>query len=217
MSTPEDRIRELARARAIDEAEEARLLAAVKSGAPVRAAPRNPFARWSGEVTSAMGLGVALAGVATSRLGARYDGALDLHFGASVPLAIAILDQLVAWPLTALVFWVVLRALSRNVRAIDVLGVVGLSRAAYVVIAPPMALLVGRAPIDPTKGASLAMILLALVGLVGLGALVFLLVLGVRTVSGLRGGRLAAAFIGALLGAEIVTKLALWCLRPLFS
>ncbi|HVJ89936.1 MAG TPA: hypothetical protein VM580_09035 [Labilithrix sp.] len=217
MTSPEERIKELVRSQAIDGADAARLLEAVKpAGAGTVAGVRNPFERWSGEVTSLVGLGASLIGVGTSQLGARYDGALDLHFGARVPLAIGVLDQIVVWPLVALVFWLAARSLHRHVRAIDVLGVVGAARVPYALTGLLASFFVPFVPADPTKGFNLALVALSLVSLVGLGMHIFLLVGGFRTVSGARGGRLAGAFVVALAAAEVVTKFALWSLRSLF-
>jgi len=204
MTSPEDRIKELARARAIGGEDVEQLLAAVRPS-PVRAT-RNPFERWSGEVTSLVGLFVAAGGLATSRLGIRYDGALDLHYaGKPVPFGTALLDQFVAWVVTAAVLWGAARFVARHVRFVDMLGGVGASRLPAVIAAVPLAFLIPLIPRDPTKP-NLAVLALVLVALAGAGLQIFLLVLGFRTASGLRGGRLAGTFIAALLGAEVITK-----------
>lgn len=209
MSSPEERIREIARARSIDAAEAERLLAAVRPAAPAPApAFRNPFARWSGEITSLAGLAVAAAGVATSRLGVRYNGALDLHFGrGAVPITTALIDELVALPVTALVLWTGARLVSRA-RLVDVLGAVGLSRAPAVAVAAPLALLVPYMPADPTKP-NVVVLAVTLVSLVGVALQIVLLVLGFRTATGTRGTRLAASLVGGLVAAEVATKLVL--------
>jgi hypothetical protein len=207
----EERIKQLARAQSLDPSDAARLLDAVRpsSGGPSdRELFSNPFDRWSGEVTSLLGLIVALGGLATSRMGVRYDGALDLHVGLrAVPIGVALLDQALAFGLTSVVLWAAARSVSRA-RFIDVLGAVGLSRAPAVLIAAPLALLVPLLPADPTKP-SPALLGIALVGVVGVVAQIWLLVLGFRTASGCRGGRLAAAVLGGLFAAELITKLAL--------
>ena len=206
MTSPEERIRELARARGLEASDTEGLLAAVR---PVTRKSKNPFDRWSGEATSALGAGLALVALATSRLGIRYDGALDMHVtGSAVPPATALLDQLVAVPLTALVFWAAARLIARGVRFIDILGVVGASRLPLILVAVPIALLTPHLPKDPSRpnAALFAMIALALVGV---GVHITLLVLGFRATTAGRGGRLAGAFIGALVGAEVITKIVL--------
>lgn len=205
-ASPEERVQKLARERNISPADAERLLAALGAPAPVRPG-RNPFERWRGEHTLIAGGVVALAGLATSRLGVRYDGALDLHVtGGPVAVLTAVVDQLVAFPLTALVVWAVARALSSRTRLVDVAGAVGIARAPLVVIAPLVALLAPAVvAIPPAPSARLVAV--ALLGAVGLGAQLFALVLGVRAASGLRSGRLAAAVAGGVVAAEVLTKL----------
>lgn len=206
MTSPEERIRELARARGLEAADTEGLLAAVR---PVTRKSKNPFDRWSGESTAAIGAGLALVALATSRLGIRYDGALDMHVTKdAVPLATALLDQLVAVPLTALIFWVVARLVARGVRFVDILGVVGASRLPIVTIAVPIALITPHLPKDPTRPNAALFVMIAL-ALIGVGAHITLLVLGFRATTAARGGRLAGAFIGALVSAEVITKIVL--------
>ncbi|MDB5213259.1 MAG: hypothetical protein JWO86_1186 [Myxococcaceae bacterium] len=218
MTSAEERIKELARAQSLDAADEARLLDAVRpssSGRPGHLS--NPFERWSGETTSLLGAVVALAGLATSRLGVRYDGAIDLHVTrGAVPIGVAVLDQVLAVGLTSLVMWGAARFVSRA-RFVDVLGAVGLSRAPAVLVAVPLAFLVPLLPTDPSKFGAAAhdIRLLVIVGIIavvaiaGVVAQIWALVLGFRTATGARGGRLALSLIGGLFAAEIVVKLVL--------
>lgn len=209
-TSPEARVRELAREKNISPEEAERLLAALGSPAPVRVG-RNPFERWRGERTALAGILIALAGIAVSRLGVRFDGALDLHIvGAPVPAATAIVDQLAAFPLTALVLWGAARLLSRHTRFVDIAGAVSVARAPLVLIAVPLAFL----PMPPTEplptSVSVELVLIALLGLAGLGAQLLALVLGVRAASGLRSGKLAAAVVGGVLAAEVLSKVLIW-------
>jgi hypothetical protein len=220
MRSAEERIKELARAQSLDAADAARLLDAVRpssgeasasasASASRRGLLSNPFARWSGETTSLVGAVVALAGFATSRLGVRYDGALDLHVSpATVPIDVAVLDQVLAVGLASLVMWAAARFVSRA-RFVDVLGAVGVSRAPAVLIAVPLALLVPLIPHDYTKTNTTVVLAIALLGLAGVVAQVWILVLGFRTATGVRGGRLALTLIGGLFAAEILVKLVL--------
>ncbi len=209
MTSAEERIKQLARAQSLDPADAERLLDAVRPATERRGLLSNPFDRWSGEVTSLAGVVVALGGLATSRLGVRYDGALDLHVvKGPVPIAVALGDQLVAFVLTAVVMWGAARFVSRA-RFVDVLGAVGLSRAPIVLVAVPLALLVPLLPRDPTSPPNLALLGVVVLALVGIIAQIWLLVLGFRTASGARGGKLAVAIVGGLFVAELVTKAAL--------
>ena len=210
MRSAEERIKELARAQSMDAADAARLLDAVRPTAGERRGPwSNPFERWSGETTSLLGALVAVAGLATSRLGVRYDGAIDLHVSPQpVPIGVAVLDQVLAVGLTSLVMWGAARFVSRA-RFVDVLGAVGLSRVPPVVVAVPLALLVPLIPHDYTKASMPLVLAIAFLGLGGAVAQVYVLVQGVRTASGARGGRLALTMIGGLFAAELLVKLAL--------
>jgi hypothetical protein len=212
MISAEERIKELALAQSMDAADAERLLDAVRPCARTgerRSVLANPFDRWSGETTSLIGALLALAGLATSRLGVRYDGALDLHVSpGAVPMGVAVLDQLLAVGLTSLVMWGVARLVSRA-RFVDVLGAVGVSRAPAVLIAVPLALLVPLLPHDYTKTNLPVVLAIALLGLAGVVAQVWILVLGFRTATGARGGRLASALIGGLFAAELLVKLVL--------
>lgn len=118
-----------------------------------------------------------------------------------------------ALPLTALVFWSLARTASRSTRVVDVLGVVGVSRAPSILLAIPVALFVSRSPHaaagSPGTGMSLVLGALVLVGLAGLGAQIYLLFVGFRTVTGMHGGALTWRFIAALVVAEVLSKIVL--------
>lgn len=211
MTSAEDRIKKLTQDRSLDEADAARLLDAVR--APTKTEPRrsvwkDPFARYGGEVTTAVGVMVAALGIVVSRFHIRFDGALDIHtVSAPVPLRVAIIDQLVAFPLTALVFWAVALVAARHVRLVDVLGVVGLARGPAVVLALPLGLFASRSTTSTTMSPALAVVIVA--ALAALGSQIYLLFTGFRTATGLRGARLTWLFIGGLVLAEIATKVVL--------
>jgi hypothetical protein len=211
VTSAEERIKKIAQDRALDEADAARLLEAVRPPAtiePRRSLWRDPFARYGGEVTTALGVVVAALGVFVSRFQVRFDGALDVHtVSVPVPLRVALLDQLVAFPLTALILWAVARVAARHVRFVDVLGVVGFARGPAVLIALPLGLVAVHTSSRTAMSPALAVILLA--ALAGLGSQIYLLVVGFRTASGLRGARLPWVFIGGLVLTEILTKLVL--------
>jgi hypothetical protein len=189
----------------LEDADAKRLLDAVHP--PVARSAWNPFERWSGEVTTAIGVLASLGGIATARFGVRYDGALDLHLGShAVPIARAIVDQVVAFPLTALVFIIASRRLAPTARIVDVVGAVGLSRVPVVLGAVPLALITSAVKIDPTKP-SAALLVIALLALAVVGAQIFSLVVGFRTATGARGGALASTFVIALVAAEVISKI----------
>jgi hypothetical protein len=209
VTSAEERIKELARTKALDDADAARLLEAVGArpdGALRGSVLENPFARYGGEVTAVVGLVVSVLSLLVARLGVRFDGAFDVHTtSVAVPLPLALRDQLVAFPVTAIVFSAIAWIAARRVRIVDVVGVVGASRAPSTFLAVPLALLSRLAPGPAAMTPALAVLLV--IALTGFGAQIYLLVVGFRTVTGLRGGRLAGWFVAAVLLAEIVSKL----------
>lgn len=198
--SPEDRIKALARKNAIGEADAARLLASVKP-APVIARGLDPFARFGAGTLAGVGLVTSLVAAAFTLGGTHFPGFLDI-MATNGPLglrAVAI-EQLAAFPLGALVFWIAGRLLTPHVRVVDMLATVGFARVPAVVFALPVTLsgtssLLGRG--------------LALVVLIGLALQIYLLVIGFRTATAAQGGRLAAGVVGAILAAEIAAKLLL--------
>lgn len=221
-----DRVRALAAEGKLDAAEAARLLAAIETRSPSgesggasgdpRASVRvlnfviNPFARLQtptallfGAVTMACGLGAAIA------FAVRFDGFLDLHVGSQVTARVALLDQLASTMLPAFVLFAVARILTPALRLVDFFVVTMLARAPLTLVTIPLALVApSMAPgALPTPSLRLfAMIALSLVGVLGH---VTWLYKGFRTASGVGGTRSTAAFVGALIVAEVVSKIAL--------
>jgi hypothetical protein len=214
MTTPEERVREIVRARGLEAEDAERLLASV--GRPP-ARESNPFRRWSGEKTALVAIPVVLVGLLASRLGTRFDGALDLHGGGkeAIPAFTAILDQIIAIPLTAVVLFAAARAISKTVRFVDVLGVVAVSRVVPTALAIPLGFLSRQLPTDPRAVAS-SVALWALVALAvcALGTQIYLLVQGFATVTAARGRRLGVAFVVGLVVSEIASKAVLAVVHP---
>jgi hypothetical protein len=216
MSSPEERIQELARKRAIAPAEAARLLAAVRPVGESLGAQRgrglNPFDRLSASQGIVAGLVGCAAMLAMSKLSIRTNGALDLHTGhAPVAISTAILDQLVAFPFAALLLWGAGRLLARHTRYVDMLATVGLSRVSVAIFGLPLALL-GRA--TPEKAELSPLIFLTIVlALLDMGVQITILVLGFRTATGLRGPRLVLGVVGGLVAAELAGLVLLHALQ----
>ncbi|WP_441288320.1 YIP1 family protein [Sorangium sp. KYC3313] len=211
MTTPDERVRALVRDNVIKPAEGERLLATMSPRPPGHGwrLALNPFERFGGGLAASAGLAVAALSVAVTRLGVRFDGFLDLHATpAVIPYRTALLEQVVAWPLPALLFWTYARLLRRRVRLIDFLGVIGLSRAPLALAAVALGLLAPRLPVGaPAFTPELAVI--AVLGTVCLVWSLTLLVRGFRNASGLRGAPLIAGLIGLSLLSEILSKVAL--------
>jgi hypothetical protein len=211
MTTPDERVRALVRDNVIKPAEGERLLATMSPRPPRRGwrLALNPFERFGGGTAAAAGLAVAALSVAVTRLGVRFDGFLDLHVApAVISYRTALLEQVVVWPLPALLFWAYARLLRRRVRLIDFLGVVGLSRAPLALAAIALGLLAPPLPPGiPALTPELAVI--AVLAALGLLWSLTLLVQGIKNASGLRGAPLIAGLIGLVLASEILSKVAL--------
>ncbi|AUX19766.1 hypothetical protein SOCEGT47_002180 [Sorangium cellulosum] len=211
MSTPDERVRALVRDKVINPAEGERLLATMTPRAPQRGLrlALDPFERFGGGVAAAAGLAVAALSVAITRLGVRFDGFLDLHTAPHVaPYATAIAEQVLVWPLPALLFFAYARLLGRRVRLIDFLGGTGLSRAPLALAGLVLGLMAPELPPGvPTLTPELAVF--AVVAALCLAWFLALLYHAFKSASGLRGPALIAGFIGLVLASEIASKVAL--------
>jgi hypothetical protein len=172
----------------------------------------DPFDQLNVLLALAIGLAAALGGVLLSRWGIRFDGALDVHIGrAAVSLRKAIVDQLVAWPLTAVVLWVGALPLARQTRLADLIANVGVARVPLLWVAAVTVALGGHIPTNP--GAALSspgpLVLLTVLTIPALVWMVALLYNGFSAASGLARRRGGLVFAGALIAAEVVSKLAL--------
>lgn len=193
MSTPEERIAELARKNAIAPADAAKLLAAVKT-TPVATGSWNlldrvgtPALLGIALVTSAFSLGLA-------RIGVRFPGFIDMgHVDHPVAWSTALIDQLTVFPVSAAVFYCIGRLVSPRVRYVDMLVTVGPARLPLVLSILPIALT--------------DIPLLAVIALLGLALQITFLVLGFRTATGARGKSLVFGVIGAMFAAELLAKL----------
>ncbi len=180
-----------------------------------------PLEHMSSGAALGIACGVAAVSLGLSRLHLRFDGTLDTHLG-SAPVAplVAVLDLLVSWPLTALVFWAASRGFARRGRYVDHLSSVGVARIPVMLSALVLLAVNPLLPPMPPPGSDPLQIDVAAWAVPGLllaaGTMPFLvlfialLVTGFRTVSGLRGARLAGVFIGALVAAEVLSKLVLY-------
>lgn len=207
--TPAERVRRLIEAGSVAPEEGARLLAAMSS-APKRSplfTLIDPFERFGGGVAAAGGLVVSLASIAVSRLGVRFDGFLDMHVnpGVAPPLRVALLDQLVGWILPAICFWAYARLLTRHVRLLDFVGMVGLARLPLLVGAVPSVLLF-RGVTSPPKLTPF-LLAVALLALVFVAWNITLLYQGFKNASGLTGAKLVGGFIALLIIVEGLSKL----------
>jgi hypothetical protein len=166
-----------------------------------------PFERARPTQVWVVALLVCVVSVALAPLHIRFDGAIDLHLVEhAVPWRMALLDQAVAWPLTALVFWLVALLSPQRARLLDVLGFVGAARLPYLLAALVVAGVSARAKLADGGAAAL------LIGVTVLPLLIWmcwLLFQGLRVATGGRGLRLGLSYFAALLLAEVGSKLLL--------
>lgn len=141
----------------------------------------------------------------------RFYGALDSQPARdSVGWAAALIDLAVAWPITALIFFATTRLFAKQGRFVDLLAMVGVARlpllAAGAMVGANRELLF-RSVEGSARGEVPAGVIIIALGATVLAAwFITLLVTGLRTASGLRGGRLALAFLAALVAGEAISK-----------
>ncbi len=172
----------------------------------------NPFEKLTTARALALGFMAAVAGVILSRWRVRFDGALDVHVvRAAVSLRQALIDQLVAWPLTSLLLWLGALPLARQTRPADVLANVGVARLPLLWVAAVAILTTPYLPANPAQAMSAPgpLILLTVLTIPALVWAVALLYNGFSAASGLAKARGAVLFTALLIAAEVVSKLAL--------
>jgi hypothetical protein len=187
-----------------------------------RALHRSPTPHWSRllwapfdrlALPAALAIGAASLAVQAllSRFGVRFDGAFDVHVGAAAPgWGTVALELVVAWPLTALVVWLACLAFSRKTRLVDAAVAVAVARAPLTLCGALAAVLPLRPPVDgaPEQLAPLQLVLALLL----MPLVIWFLVIvfqGIKTATGLAGGRLWATWGLGLTAAEVVSKVLL--------
>lgn len=212
--TPDERVRQLVDAGNVAPEEGARLLVAMGRGRPRSLARMvvDPFERFGGGKAALAGVLIAAACVGVARFGVRFDGFFDMHVGRTAPsVTVALVDQLVSWPLPAALFFLYARAFSRHVRLLDFVGMVGLARLPVLLGSLAIGVFLRDMAIDPFKMTPSLLLVMAL-GLVFLGLQITLLYTGFKNASGFTGARLVGGFIGMCIAAEVASKLALLAL-----
>jgi hypothetical protein len=212
VTSPSDRVREMVKEGRVAPDEGERLLAAL--GQPPRPPAITffyaPFARLATRQAIAIGLGIAAGEVGLSRIGAWYDAFLDCHIstGPLPSVALALVDQVLVWPVAATVFWLVACVFERRARLVDFVAMLGVARAPYVVLLVPIAYLsrsVGAPGSTAAIAAEAGLVAVAVAFIAWLAALLYT---GFKHASGLRGPRAGVALLISIALAELVTKLA---------
>jgi hypothetical protein len=170
----------------------------------------NPFSRLpTGKGLIGAGIVAALSLVLATRLGIRFDGALDVHAsGGSVTLVFALLDQAVGLLLLAVALWAASRLAAREGRFIDFLVVSGIARLPLLLLGSFLAFALPN-PLGILED-PLRLLLVAIVSMLFVVWFVVWLYQGYKTASGLAGARLVMSFIAALAVAEVASKVVLY-------
>lgn len=187
----------------------------------------NPFFYIAGSRALGLGLAAILLAALIGSLGnTHFDGVLDTHVGAAAPLWVFMAEGLIDWLCLAVTVWVAGKIISRTAfRAIDVFGTQALARWPTLIISvmmlPKAIQRFSNALLEQLKTGKFefntpdAMIFLA----VTIGSIPFIIwtiVLMYKSFSvscNVKGGKAIAVFIGALVVAEVLSKL---CLAPIY-
>jgi hypothetical protein len=216
----EERVLAMVQAGTISEDEGERLLAALRAHRRELPGWRvlfTPMEFLSTRAAWTVAVIVTTASVFVSRLGIRFDGALDLHRVSRPPAwSVVALDAAIGIVLTAAVLWLASLAVARGVRLIDFVLAVALARAAQVA-GGITAWLVIPADIQATVVKALASGTgmdpwLALPSMLVVPFFVWFLVLlyqSFLTAAGLEGFSAGLTFTVGIVVAEVLSKLAL--------
>ena len=177
----------------------------------------NPLeVRQSRLIAALVAMQVAI-GIGLSRSGVRFDGFLDVHrtlYGDSVPLGIAIVDQVASLLVAIVVAVIIVRAWKPGVSVGSVARVMGVARLPLLLFAPILlALPVPAALAAMTMSASTRIVPPATVVLAGVAAVgsfvcaIVLLVRGLRRITGVLGWPLSGLTVVTVVFVEGAGKL----------
>lgn len=174
----------------------------------------NPFTYVAGGKALAIGGAImAAAAVIISFNNGHFDGTLDVHFGAPTTLLQAFFETLISWVCLIVALYALGRIVSESsVRLIDIAGTTALARwpmlvTSFLGFVPQPKIGSGTSLNDLMKVAlSPSVIIVALVTLPFIVWYIALLYNAFSVSANVKGGKAAAAFIGGLVIAEIISK-----------
>jgi hypothetical protein len=211
MSTHDSRVDELVRRGRITPAEGERLRAALDGSSRRWRVLHNPaeyLSPFGAIVTALIVLAVSLA---TAHAGTRFDGAFDVHRVAAVSWRIALIDQIIAIGVPSLIFWIAGVLVTRDTRWQDLAIVTTLARIPNVLLAWWLiAVLPEPAEImrQVAAGAISPRVMTGAISSLPFVVWMFVwLYRGFVFATGVGGAKAAAAFIVAVVVAEIASKL----------
>lgn len=222
MTPHEARVRALVSQGQITEAEGARLVSVLRADASGWSILFNPFDRLSTSALWAIAAAAIIAGLGLSRVGFRFDGALDVHRVMAAPRwGIAIFDHVNAVVLTAVIAWLTSLVVARRGRLVDFVMTIGAARLPLIFVAlvthalmPSAAevrAIVSGAPPGPGQVSALVLATASTLPLF-LWSLA-LLYRAFAVSSGLKGARAGFSFGVMIVVAEVASKVALVLIR----
>lgn len=224
MTAPDARVSSLVAEGRLTPEEGARLQRAMQGGGGSRwTLGASPVESVSARVALALALVVILASLALSQMGIRFDGAIDVHRVAGTPSwRTALIDQVVAVPFTATIFWLGGLAAWRRGRWQDFALATAIARAPALLLCAWSLLVVPDMP-RPEELVRLSQSGQVPVRLIvsGIGSLplfvwmIFWLYRGFAHSAGVRGPRSVVVFMIALVVASVLGELAIGALLRL--
>ncbi|TDE13672.1 hypothetical protein [Dyadobacter psychrotolerans] len=170
----------------------------------------NPFIYIAGEQALLIGWAAMLAASVVSYFSkTHFDGAIDIHFGASGKYLWFLGEQFIAWFSVVAVFYPVGLIFSKSrIRLIDVAGTMAMAR----IITLPVALM-GFLPIYPVSLDNPVKLLLSAVFTMIPAIWMIALMFNAFSIStNIKQGKAVACFTGGLLAAEILSKVLIFYL-----
>ncbi len=182
----------------------------------------DPFTYIAGGQALATGLAAIVAAGCLGFLGdAHFDGVLDFHPGPPAALWLFLAEGIIDWLSLAIVLFILGRLLSKTAfRALDLLGTQAMARWPTVIVAaaalaPPFrryALTVLSSLTGGARGPATDAVVFGVVLLAVVCALVWMVALMYRSYSiccNLTGASAIGSFVGGVLAAEVISKVAL--------
>jgi len=179
----------------------------------------NPFVYIAGAKSLAIGLAIMLAAATILPFNnGHFDGVADVHFGAQTTFVRALCETMVSWGCLVLALYILGRITSESsIRFIDIAGTLALARGPMIFSA--LLGFIAEAPhIDIQKATLQELMKIAtspgviIEGIFSIPLLVWTIALmynAFAVSANLKGGKSAAAFIGGLIVAEIISKIIL--------
>jgi len=170
----------------------------------------NPFERIAGWQALVIGIAaMALTAIIGKLNQVAFDGVLDVHVGATFNLSASFIMQAVNFLALFLTMWLAGVCFSKTkLRTIDVAGTMALSRAPMLLLA-----IICFLPVVPKTLLDVpSLIIFTLICILFVIWMIVLMYNAYSVSCHLKGGRAVVSFIGALLVAEIISKVILFLL-----